>query len=157
MGVAPSCCLCQFGPGRSRVGWSRIRPLGGAPFKWASGVADMTRMQRLTPSLRVFRPRARLAGDAGLSLIELVFAMVIFAIIASGVIAGLAASMKTARLDKNRAAATNLASRELEITRNEFKGSNAGPAALAAANYVVNPHPLPGQTAGTALLVDGIP
>lgn len=116
----------------------------------------MSGMQRSRLSLRAFR-RVLLSADSGLSLIELVVAMVIFAIIASGVIAGLAASMKTARLDKNRVAATNLAARELEITRNEFKSSSAAPGALATANYVVNPHALPGQTSGAALKVDGIP
>ncbi len=63
--------------------------------------------------------------------------------------------MKTTRLDKNRVAAANLASRELEITRNEFNSSLTAPGALAAANFVLNPHPLPGQSAGADLKVDG--
>jgi type II secretory pathway pseudopilin PulG len=92
-----------------------------------------------------------------LSLIEVVIAMVIFAIVASAVIAGLAGAMKTARLDKNRVAAANLAARELEITRNEFNDSAVSPTALAAIPVVVNPHALPGQTAGADLQVDGIP
>jgi len=96
-------------------------------------------------------------SDAGLTLIEVTIAMVIFAMVAGAVVTGLAGALKTARTDKNRVAAANLAARELEISRNEFNSTTSGPTALAAQNQVVNPHPLPGGTAGNPLKVDGIP
>jgi prepilin-type N-terminal cleavage/methylation domain-containing protein len=96
-------------------------------------------------------------SQAGLTMIEVIMAMVIFAMVAGAVVTGLASAMKTARTDKNRVAAANLAARELEITRNEFNSTAGSPAALAAQNQVVDPHPLPGGTAGSPLLVDGIP
>jgi prepilin-type N-terminal cleavage/methylation domain-containing protein len=112
-------------------------------------------------AFRVLRyPNARggpRSDEAGLTLIEVVIAMVIFAVVAAATVAGLAAVMKTARLDKNRVAAANLASREAEIVRNEFNASLTGPTTLAATNYVVNPHPLPGGTVGNPLYVDSVP
>ena len=69
--------------------------------------------------------------DRGLTLIEVLIAMVLFAVVAAAVVAGLSA-LKTARLDKNRVAAANLASREAEIARNEFYASAGGPTTLAA-------------------------
>lgn len=109
--------------------------------------------------------RARLARaraddherDAGLTLIELMFAMVIFAIVAGGALAGITAALKTTRGDKARIAASDLAARELEIVRNEFTASTSGPNTLAATLQVVNPHPLPGQTAGNPLTLDNQP
>jgi prepilin-type N-terminal cleavage/methylation domain-containing protein len=109
--------------------------------------------------------RARLARacagdherDAGLTLIELMFAMVIFAIVAGGALAGITAALKTTRGDKARIAASDLAARELEIVRNEFTASSSGPNNLAATLQVVNPHPLPGQTAGYPLTLDNQP
>ncbi len=76
------------------------------------------------------------------------FALVIFAIVAAATVAGLTLALNTGRLDRNRVAAANLAARELEIVRNEFNASVSGPTTLAAQNYVTDPHPLPGGTAG---------
>lgn len=97
------------------------------------------------------------AADRGLTLIEVMVAMVIFAVVAAGVVAGLSSALKTARLDKNRVAASNLAAREAEIVRNEFYASSTGPTTLAATPTVVNPHQFAGQTAGQPLKVDGVP
>ena len=83
--------------------------------------------------------------------------MVIFAIVAAGVVAGLSSALKTARLDKNRVAAANLAAREAEIVRNEFYASSTGPTTLAATSTVVNPHQFSGGAAGSPLEVDGVP
>ena len=96
-------------------------------------------------------------GDAGMTLIELMVAMVIFAIVAGGALAGITAALKTTRGDKARIAASDLAARELEIVRNEFTASSSGPNNLAATLQVVNPHALPGQTAGLPLTLDNQP
>jgi len=95
--------------------------------------------------------------DSGMTLIELMFAMVIFAVVAAGALAGLVAADKTTRGDRNHVAAGNLAARELEISRNEFGSSAAALTTFAAGSLVTNPHPLPGGTAGSALVLDNVP
>lgn len=97
------------------------------------------------------------ANDLGMTLIELMFAMVIFAIVAAGTVVGLTGALTTTRNDRNRVAASDLAARELEIVRNSFTASSTGPATLAATLHVVNPDPLPSQTAGNPLVVDNTP
>ena len=104
----------------------------------------------------VLRRLPRRGDDAGLTLIELMFALVIFAIVAAATVAGLTLAMNTGRLDRNRVAAANLAARELEIVRNEFNATATGPMTVAAQNYVTNPNPLPGGTAGQPLVVDHV-
>jgi len=96
-------------------------------------------------------------ADAGMTLIELMFAMVIFAIVAAGAVAGLTGALTTTRSDRNRVAASDLAARELEIVRNTFESTAAGPGAVAAAGLVLNGDPLPGGTAGQPLVVDNTP
>jgi type II secretory pathway pseudopilin PulG len=105
------------------------------------------------------RRRAVHAGhDSGLGLIELMFAFVVFSIIALGVAYGLQSASATTRQDRNRVQAANLASRELEISRQEFQNKDIdGPALIGDAGTVTNPHPLPGQTAGDRLTIDGLP
>jgi prepilin-type N-terminal cleavage/methylation domain-containing protein len=92
-----------------------------------------------------------------MTLIELMFAMVIFAIVAAGAVAGLTGALTTTRSDRNRVAASDLAARELEIVRNTFESTSTGPATVAAAGQVVNGDPLPGGTAGQPLVVDNTP
>lgn len=94
-------------------------------------------------------------GDAGLTLIELMMAMMVFGLAATGITAGFMAAMKTSRADQNRVAAANLAARELEIVRNAFRSSNSQALAIAGDAEVVNPNPLPGGTAGEPLELDG--
>jgi prepilin-type N-terminal cleavage/methylation domain-containing protein len=135
-----------------------VVPLGLGVLKTARPGADGVGMRMASTRLR--RVSRRVTGtdsQAGLTMIEVIVAMVIFAMVAGAVVTGLASAMKTARTDKNRVAAANLAARELEITRNEFNSGNGSPAALAAQNQVVDPHPLPGGTAGQPLRVDGVP
>ena len=98
-----------------------------------------------------------LRDDDGLTLVEVLISMVIFAIVAAAVVVGLSSALKTARLDKNRVAAANLAAREVEIARNEFYATPSGPTTLAATGTVVNPHQFAGGTAGGPLQVDGVP
>jgi len=101
--------------------------------------------------------RMRAKGDAGISLVELMAAIVVFGIAATGIMAGFIAASQKTRLDKNRVAASNLVARELEIVRNQFNGSAVGPLAIAADPDVLNPNPLPGGTAGTPLTLDSVP
>jgi prepilin-type N-terminal cleavage/methylation domain-containing protein len=92
-----------------------------------------------------------------MTLIELMAAIVVFGIAATGLTAGFIAASQKTRLDKNRVAASNLAARELEIVRNQFNASSAGPTTIAGTPSVSNPDPLPGGTAGDDLQVDGVP
>jgi prepilin-type N-terminal cleavage/methylation domain-containing protein len=115
-------------------------------------------MQRTLGPLAALRRALRNQPDEGLSMAELLMAMVIFGIAATAITGGFLTALKSTRSDRNRVQASSLAARELEITRNEFFAiSGTGPADLAAADYVVDGHPLPGGTAGTALTVDRTP
>jgi prepilin-type N-terminal cleavage/methylation domain-containing protein len=95
------------------------------------------------------------ARDAGFSLVEMMAALVVLGLIFAAVLGILTTSIKTTRSNRNRVAASNLASRELEITRNAFYSKTVGPRAIQA-GLVVNPNPLPGGTAGQTLNVDGV-
>jgi prepilin-type N-terminal cleavage/methylation domain-containing protein len=110
---------------------------------------------RLLP--RCLSARLPVGGsERGLSLIELMVAMVVLAIASTAIIAGLLSAMQSARSSRNRLQASSLASREMEILRNEFNMSAATALAVGSAN-VTNPHQLPGGTAGGDLKVDGSP
>jgi prepilin-type N-terminal cleavage/methylation domain-containing protein len=114
-------------------------------------------MERLRPRSHAIRQRAVLSGDAGVSLIELMMAIMIFAIAMAGITAGFVSVGQKTRLNKDRVAAANLASRELEIVRNVFNASSAGPSTVAADLDVSNGYPLPGGTVGSPLVVDSVP
>ncbi|GAB3597209.1 hypothetical protein GCM10027446_24950 [Angustibacter peucedani] len=105
-----------------------------------------------------WRDRVRGNSDAGFGMVELLFSMVIFTIIATAVAYGLQSATNATRQDRNRVQAASLASRELEIVRQEFQDiSIDGPALIGDAGTVTNPHPLKGQTVGNPLTVDGLP
>jgi type II secretory pathway pseudopilin PulG len=108
---------------------------------------------------RIRARRRRAGGDreAGITLVELLAAMVVFGIVAAATVAGLATALKTTRLDKNRVQASSLAAREVEVIRNTFNSGSSGVSAIAGTTYVVNPNPLPGGTAGQPIAVDGVP
>jgi len=114
-------------------------------------------MERFRPRSHAIRQRALLTDDAGVSLIELMMAIVIFAIAMAGITAGFVSVGQKTRLNKDRVAAANLASRELEIARNVFNASSTGPITIAADLDVTNGYPLPGGTAGSPLVVDSVP
>ena len=116
-------------------------------------------MQRTTGPLaalrRLYGPRsADRESDSGLSMVELLMAILIFGIAATAIMSGFISALKSTRSDRNRVQASTLAAREIEITRNEFNATSSGPANLQAATYVVDGHPLPGGTAGQPLVVD---
>lgn len=93
--------------------------------------------------------------DEGFSLIELVVAMVVLGTMAVAVIGVIMNSQTQGVTNRSRIAAANLAAREIDLVREEFARTDTGPLNLAAAGYVVNPHPLAGGTAGQPLVVDG--
>ncbi|MDQ1710953.1 MAG: hypothetical protein QOE45_403 [Frankiaceae bacterium] len=95
------------------------------------------------------------SSDGGFSLVEMMAALVVLGLIFAAVLGVLTTSIKSTRQNRNRVAASNLAARELEITRNAFYSKNVGPRAVQA-GLVLNPNPLPGGTAGQTLNVDGV-
>jgi prepilin-type N-terminal cleavage/methylation domain-containing protein len=100
----------------------------------------------------------RLGSDEGLSLIECVIALVIFSIAAGGLAFTLQAAGHTSANNRLRVQAANLAARELEIDRNEFNASAAGPVTLGAIGTVTNPHNLLSTaTPGSPLVIDNVP
>lgn len=104
--------------------------------------------------------RARRAGttavrDAGMSLVELVVAMLVLGIMASAVLGIVVKAQSASINNRARVAAANLAAREIDIVRDEFGRSTQAPTDIADAGTVVNAHPLPGGVAGQPLQVDG--
>jgi prepilin-type N-terminal cleavage/methylation domain-containing protein len=109
--------------------------------------------------MRIRKPlNERLKSDDGLSLVECMVALVIFGIAAGGLSYALQAAGHTSANNRLRVQASNLAARELEIDRNEFNSSAAGPATLGATGTVTNPHNLSTTAAtGSSLVIDGVP
>jgi prepilin-type N-terminal cleavage/methylation domain-containing protein len=100
----------------------------------------------------------RIRSDEGLSLIECMVALLIFGIAAGGLAFTLQAAGHTSANNRLRVQAANLAARELEIDRNEFNASAAGPVTLGATSTVSNPHNLLSTaTPGAPLVIDGVP
>ena len=97
--------------------------------------------------------RAARRDDAGVTLIEILVALSLLMVLSLSVAAGLLAVQKSAMTSKERAAAANLATREIEIVRNWFHSSDTAPLAVMAAGDTTNGAPLPGQTG--QLVVDG--
>lgn len=97
---------------------------------------------------------ARPNGDDGVTLIEIMVAITVLAVLTSSVGIALVSIQRSALRSKERASASDLATREMEFTRNWFHSSDTAPAAVMAAGDVTNPDPLPGQTG--APVVDGV-
>lgn len=100
--------------------------------------------------------RARVQRDAGMSLLEVIIALGLFAVLATSVLSVLNAATVQSRDDKFRLQAVNLATRELEISRDTFTSLTRGPDRVEI-NRVYNPNPLPGGVVGKALVVDNVP
>jgi prepilin-type N-terminal cleavage/methylation domain-containing protein len=94
--------------------------------------------------------------DEGMTLIEVVVALALFAVMATAVLGVLTQATILTRDDKYRLEAINLATRELEITRDTFTAPTRGPSRIVV-NEVVNPTPLSGGSPGDALVVDNVP
>lgn len=93
--------------------------------------------------------------DGGLSLVELVVAMVILGAMSMVIIGVVLQAQSQSALNRSRVAAANLAAREIDIVREEFSQSATAPMTVANAGTVTNPHNLPGQAANQPLVVDG--
>src|SRR5690606_18237315 len=103
-------------------------------------------------------PRASVTRrDEGMSLVELVVAVVVLAIVSTSVLAIILQAQASTVNNRARVAAANLAARELDIVREEFTRSAAAPVEVANAGTLTNPNPLAGGTAGQPLHLDGTP
>ncbi len=84
--------------------------------------------------------------DDGVSLIEVMVALGLLVVLGAGVASSLLVIQKSAFTSKQRSAAANLATREVEVVRNWFHSSDTAPLAVMAAGDTTNGSPLPGQT-----------
>lgn len=104
-------------------------------------------------SLATRVPRCR--DDDGVTLVEIMVAFSLLLVLSAAVGAGLLAVQKSAMTSKERSAAANLATREIEVVRNWFHSSDTAPLDVMNTGDTVNGAPLPGQTG--ALVVDNVP
>lgn len=103
----------------------------------------------------MLRDRVNQARDRGMSLVEVVVAVVILGVFSGAVLGVILQTQAAGVNNRARIAAANLAARELDMVRDEFTRTATGPLDVAAAGTVTNPHPLTGQVAGEPLRVDG--
>lgn len=99
--------------------------------------------------------RAARERDRGASLIEVVVACVLLGILSAAVLTVVLQTQAAGVDNRNRVAAANLAAREIDIVRSEFRRSKTAPLAIANAGTVTNERPLTGGTKGQPLVVDG--
>ncbi len=90
--------------------------------------------------------------DEGMTLIEIIVALGLLAVMSAAVLAVLGTAIKATGEDRSRLEAVSLASRELEITRDAFSSATRGPDTITQ-NAVVNQNPLPDGT----MVVDDVP
>lgn len=94
-------------------------------------------------------------SDRGVSLIEVVVAMVLLGILGTAVLAIVLQAQSQTVNNRARVAASNLAAREIDLVREQFMASDDGPLNLADEGVVTNPHSF--GSAGSPLVVDGTP
>ncbi len=86
----------------------------------------------------------RVPEDGGFTLIEVMLACTVLMVLAGAVGLTLTDSLRVSKSARQRVAASNLAAREVEITRNQFFSSDADVALIANSGTVTDPHPLTG-------------
>ena len=112
-------------------------------------------MELLRTTARSSRRRGTVGGDEGVTLIEVVVAMVVMLVLASTVLGLVITAQKQSIGNRNRVAASNLAAREIEFVREQFLATSSGPLDVANAGVRTNAHPLAGGTSGAPLVIDG--
>ena len=94
-----------------------------------------------------------MSDEEGFTLIEVMVSLTILIVIAVTTLATLTTVLRSTSDDRARVAAANLAAREIETVRSAFLSPTQGPDSIPL-GQVVNGAPLPGGTAGNALVVD---
>lgn len=102
---------------------------------------------------RSTRSVASTPSDDGFTLLEAVLAGLVLFLFAAGVFATIATTLRVSQTDRKRVAATQLAGREMEITRNAFRSGDAAVLALIGQGTATNANPTGG--AGPSV-VDGV-
>ena len=91
-----------------------------------------------------------------MTVIEAVVALSILGLVGSGFAVGMNQTLLVTQDDRLRQQATHLAERELEIARNRFQHADEnGQLGALTAGTLVNDEPLPGQTEGQPVRIDG--
>lgn len=94
--------------------------------------------------------------DAGMTLIEVVVALVVLGVLAVATLGILLTTQRTSVDARNRVAAANLAAREIDLVREKFLATADGPTVVADEGVVVNGNPLAGGAIGQPYVVDGV-
>lgn len=97
----------------------------------------------------------RCRDDAGFTLVEMMVAALVLLVVAAATAGAFVTTMKTTANDRSRTAAANLASREVEIVRQQFTGGSIQN--LITIGTQVNANPLPGGVVGQPIVVDNVP
>lgn len=113
----------------------------------------MEHLRRVTAAVRGAR---RDHTESGVTLVEVVVAMILLGILSAAVLGVLLSAQRSSVDSRNRVAAANLAAREIDLVREQFMASDAGPLEVANEGVVVNGNPIDAIAAvGDPLVVDG--
>ncbi|NLF05393.1 MAG: prepilin-type N-terminal cleavage/methylation domain-containing protein, partial [Actinomycetales bacterium] len=93
--------------------------------------------------------------ESGLTLVEVVVALVVLGVLAMATLGILLNSQRTSVDARARVGAANLAAREIDLVREKFLATDDGPVLVANEGVVVNGNPLIGGAAGEPLELDG--
>lgn len=95
--------------------------------------------------------------DRGATLVEVVIACVLLGILSAAVLTIVLQTQAVGVNNRNRVAAANLAAREIDLVRAEFRRTDTSALEIATAGATTNKHPLGSAAAGQPLVVDGVP
>lgn len=105
----------------------------------------------------LLRPQTDRARDRGATLVEVVIACVLLGILASAVLTIVLQTQAVGVNNRNRVAAANLAAREIDLIRAEFRRTDTSAVEIANAGTTTNKHPLGTAAVGQPLVIDGTP